>query len=919
MISECISQHLNALRATSRPNKFCFYRKRERIYKTKTLNHKLKNEKETKMKKIMMIVVLLLSTTMNIWAVPEEPTEPTLTIAVADDAIYDNGVTVLGDLVYNGEDLDLGHYHDFILASNEFFVINKASGAVSLKQYFAALAEGDEISVVGKLQERDDEGAKVGSIITLDPITVTVSAGVGEPVVRPVFDDITFAVDPLDSPLATLSATGGDDIEYREIRDTTKEYDGINNSDNFTLHGTLGEINTQNALMAGGTVYHYKVRATNADSGSTTVIIELTVEESAPVWQVTTVTAYDDKVATDTLGPVTATSGSTVTYSEKDGGLGESTFNIDPTSGAVILEAATISANIYSYEVIATANETDTPATITITISEAPVLPNIVTTTLNIPELSENGFTFDPIVITGGYGDLTLSEDDSEDPSVVFFLNEGGLIELADSSALNFEAEEEETGSKTFTFRFKVTDQSDNPEPAVDIQAITISVTNENEITLEDEPTRTVAVNVPDEFAVGDPIEIEEEGEPNVDWEVTPTNPGGAPFEIATNGQLSVDGTSVLSIGAYTFNVTATDKTSGDSKTEEVTVTVVAATELLNAVPDYYIDENTPANQTIGEQNLSPLIFQPVNSYSIESNPFLDINPTTGKFITKVLLDHESVDNVFYLDVTVTTDTDSDTETLTIKVGNLNDTGNVTITTENFDIDENLATPAYVGLVTVDATFPFQIEFSSEDENFDITTEGAITIAEGTVLDFEIQDTYIMTVTATDPISLDADQKDITININDLLEDGSPELSDQGFILYSDTYVDADLTGIFLSVTGDIDQFTNTSTDFNIGTTTGEIIVLNSAALVDGALFEFTVTATNTETSEFDTATITILVVDQEEPLGDAKKKKSGNTFRKLKKASTCLVADLNPALMGLLMGLLVIVLLIPFSKALKA
>ena len=127
----------------------------------------------------------------------------------------------------------------------------------------------------------------------------------------------------------------------------------------------------------------------------------------------------------------------------------------------------------------------------------------------------------------------------------------------------------------------------------------------------------------------------------------------------------------------------------------------------------------------------------------------------------------------------------------------------------------------------------------------------------------------------------------------------------------------AGISGVFLNVTGEHLVVTHNSQDFGI-TNEGEVVIIDPAAIINGAVFQFTVTATNTDTSEFATSDVTV-TVDEIEYLGDPKSKKSGNTIRKTTRAVGCLVADLNPVFLGMLMGLLVIVLLIPFSKALKA
>jgi len=200
------------------------------------------------------------------------------------------------------------------------------------------------------------------------------------------------------------------------------------------------------------------------------------------------------------------------------------------------------------------------------------------------------------------------------------------------------------------------------------------------------------------------------------------------------------------------------------------------------------VAENTGAGTLVGTVVASDVDAGQSLSYAITGgntgNAFA-IDPTTGEITvaTPAALDFETTPS-FSLTVQVTdngTPSLSDSATVTIGVSNVDEVP--VIDDATFAVDENAANGAAVGSVPVavpdpNDTYTFDITSGDPGGAFAIDNAGNLTVADGSRLNFESQNTYALTVRVTDDDG-SSDTANVTVNLNDL--DEAPLLADAIF------------------------------------------------------------------------------------------------------------------------------------------
>ena len=260
---------------------------------------------------------------------------------------------------------------------------------------------------------------------------------------------------------------------------------------------------------------------------------------------------------------------------------------------------------------------------------------------------------------------------------------------------------------------------------------------------------------------------------------------------VSTSGQLQTK--SALDYEtktSYTLTVTVSDSKDTDSITVTINITNVnEAPTFPGTTATRSIAENTAKNTNIGAvvSATDPDGTTDVNpedatvdalTYTLggtDASSF-DIVGTSGQLQTKDALDYET-DNSYTVTVSVSDGTDTDTITVTISVTNVNEAPKFATTTATRSIAENTAVGTAIG-EPVAATDPDgTTDVNPEDDNVDALTytlggtdaaSFAIDPETGQLktkvaLDYETQDSYEVTVTASDG---GTDTASITVAIN---------------------------------------------------------------------------------------------------------------------------------------------------------
>jgi hypothetical protein len=455
-----------------------------------------------------------------------------------------------------------------------------------------------------------------------------------------------------------------------------------------------------------------------------------------------------------------------------------------------------------------------------------------------------------------------------------------GAITVANMAALDFET--------TPNFALSVT-ATDNGTPAFsDTAAITVTVTDVNEAPTLADAARAVAQSSAAGTQVGAPLGgvDPDTTAPNntLTYAITAGNTNNA-FAIDGNGQLTVLTASEVA-GPGTFNLTVSVTDGGAlSDTAAVTVTVTDANDApVFGMPAYNfsLPENSVAATAVGATSATDPDVGQTLTYAITAGN------TGGAFgidaagnitvINSAALDFEG-SAVFNLVVSAT---DNGAPPLS---GNANVT--VTLTDGNdapvandaaLTVPENSAMGTAVGSATAtdpDASAPnntlsYAITGGNTGGAFAIDANtGAITVADGSGLNFESTPPFSLTITVTDGGAL-SDTGTVTISLTDAND--APTLADDTRNVVeaspAATPVGAPVAGVDPDASAPNNTLTyaitggNTGNAFQIDANSGQITVQTQAAVtLANSPFALVVTVTDGGALS-DTGTITVTVSD---------------------------------------------------------
>ena len=346
-------------------------------------------------------------------------------------------------------------------------------------------------------------------------------------------------------------------------------------------------------------------------------------------------------------------------------------------------------------------------------------------------------------------------------------------------------------------------------------------------------------------------------------------------------------------------NPDTTANESIDTATEESDA-VIQAAKTANAAPKFpdqdlttpgdqsdetsrSVAENTAADKTIGttvtakDDDTADLLLYSLNGTDADS---FAIDRRTGQIKTKAKLDYETKST--YMVVVTATDPSGayDSISVTINVTDKDDEATISLNqapafaedSAERSVDENSEAGTSVG-DPVAATDPnagqaLAYALSGDDAaHFAIDEMGQITVAEGAMLDYEAeQNTYAVTVTATDPLGL-SDSIAVTISVNDVKENDAPVFEDESYTRnVQENSAAGAAVGDPVTATdaneGDTITYSlaDESGSFQIDSETGQITVAEDASLDYETQTGYTVTVTASDGQESASAEVTVNV-----------------------------------------------------------
>ena len=539
-------------------------------------------------------------------------------------------------------------------------------------------------------------------------------------------------------------------------------------SGNFTIDPNSGEIRTTGALdHEAQDSYTVTIAATDAGGLTTSQTVTLNVNDinEAPVNVTLTGDSVDENLAAGTLvGTVSASdpdAGDSWTYSITDA---SGNFTIDPNSGEIRTTGALD-------------HEAQDSYTVTIAATDAGGLTTSQTVTLNVNDINEapinvalTGNDVDENLAAGALvGTVSASDPDAGDSWTYSITDASGNFtidpnsgEIRTTGTLDHEAQD------SYTVTIAATDAGG----LTTSQTVTLNVNDINEAPVN---VTLTGDSVDENLAAGTLVGTVSASDPDAgdSWTYSITDASGN-FTIDPNsGEIRTTGTlDHEAQDSYTVTIAATDA-GGLTTSQTVTLNVNDINEApVNvALTGNDVDENLAAGALVGTVSASDPDAGDSWTYSItDASGNFTIDPNSGEIRTTGALDHEAQDS--YTVTIAATDAGGLTtsQTVTLNVNDINEAPiNVALTGDN--VDENLAAGALVGTVSAsdpDAGDSWTYAITDASGNFTIDPNSGEIRTTG-ALDHEAQDSYTVTIAATDAGGLTTSQT-VTLNVNDINE-----------------------------------------------------------------------------------------------------------------------------------------------------
>jgi VCBS repeat-containing protein len=762
--------------------------------------------------------------------------------------------------------------------TNGAFSINSSTGLISVANPSSV---NFEASPTFALQVRvTDGGSPALSATQIVTISVT---DVNENPIVPVGQ--VFSVDensPAGTTVGTVQAT---DPDLNPPNNTLTFSIGSGNTGNaFTINPTTGSITVNNSAaltFANGSFYILGITVSDGGSPSLSTIqsvrVNLNDVNQAPsIVSGQTFTVAENSAANTVVGHVLATDpdatapNSTLTYSILSGNTNNA-FAINPTTGQITVNnpsAVNFEATPqFSLQVQATDGGSPTLAatqivTVNVTnVNEAPIVP--AGQSFSVTEHSATNTIVGTVAATdpdatAPNNTLTYSIAGGNTNNAFAIDPTTGQISVSNSAALNAAT------NPQFLLQIQV---ADGGSPSLSTnQTVTVNVADVNEApSIPAGQTLSVPENSTLNTVVGTVLATDPDATaPNktLTYSITSGNTNGAFAINSTNGQITVNNPAALNFEAssqFTLQVQVSDGGSPSlSATNSVTVNVTNVDEapILPTGQSFTVTENSPTNTVVGTITATDPDTTPPNStvtYSIvggnTGNTF-SINSTTGQIfvLNPASLNFESTP-VFTLQVKAT-DGGGLTDQQNVIV-NLTDANDAPIIPagQQLSVAEHSQPNTVVGSVVAsdpDQTAPnntltYSLAGGNTDGAFAINAQtGQITVANMAALSVISNPTFTLQVTATDGGSpaLSTTQA-VTVVLTDVNEApviaseqafSLPENPTNGQLVGTVTATDPDTTAPNDTLTYSITAG-NTGNAFAINSTTGQITVINPAAV----------------------------------------------------------------------------------------
>ena len=432
---------------------------------------------------------------------------------------------------------------------------------------------------------------------------------------------VTFTLDGTLSPnTATVTFTAGPDTTPPVISDQTFTYAenqaanynigdivASDNSGTYTLTITSGNVNGYFALSSTGSLtltatgagavasndfettpnsFPLEVTATDGASNTATGTITINVtdvDDTDPVILDQIFSYPENQSANYLIGTVSATDSNTLTYAFETGENSDGFFDINSSTGAIILTNAGSVSSAASNDYATTPNSfslivkvTDLASntatgTITINVTEVDnTAPILVDQSFTYAESQAANYAIGTVSATDS-NTLTYAFETGENSDGFFAINSStGAITLTNvGSASSAASNDYETTPNSFSLVIKVTDPSSNTTTGT----ITINVTDVSEITFRITPGQvfSYAENQAANYAIGTVTATDYIG--GVTFSISSGNTAGY-FALSSEGALTLTSAGAGAVASNDYETTPNSFSLGISVTDTTSTTV---------------------------------------------------------------------------------------------------------------------------------------------------------------------------------------------------------------------------------------------------------------------------------------------------------------------------------------------------------
>ncbi len=647
-----------------------------------------------------------------------------------------------------------------------------------------------------------------------------------------------------------------------DVDNDTLTYSLTNNAGGrFTIDPVTGQLSVLSGSLinyANATSHVITVRVTDpsglyADQNFTVQVHETNVAPTALNITGGALTIAENTANATNVVKFTAADpdGDTITYSLTDNAGGR--FAINATTGQVTVANGTL----LNYEVNASHSITvrafdgrrnfDKAFTVNVTnINEA---PTGASGTLSVNENSANGAVVGTVLGTDPDANTTFGYSLVDNAGGRFAINATtGQVTVANGTLLNYEV------NPSHSITVRVSDGTLTKD-----QVMTVTVNNVNEAPTGASGTLAIAENAANGTAVGAVLGTDPDANTTFGYSLV-DNAGGRFAINATTGQVTVANGTLLNYEvnpSHSITVRVSDGTL--TKDQVMTVTVNNVNEApTGASGTLSIAENSANGAVVGTVLGADPDANTTFGYSLVDNAGgrFAINATTGQVTVAngTLLNYE-VNPSHSITVRVSDGTLTKDQVMTVTVNNVNEAP--TGASGTLSVNENSANGAVVGTVLgtdpdANTTFGYSLVDNAGGRFAINATTGQVTVANGTLLNYEVNPSHSITVRVSDG-TLTKDQV-MTVTVNNVNE---APTGASGTLSVAENSANGAVVGTVLGTDPDANTtfgyslVDNAGGRFAINATTGQVTVAN------GTLLDFETSAAPTITVRVSDGTLT--------------------------------------------------------------